>query len=825
MPNKKQDKKRSYGQLPEGKSGREYSKTKNSFTGLNKINVLNSDNIVECSNIVFDEYPYIVPRKNFKNLTQLTLHGGIHGNTNSTGVYKNLIQGQGNSEIDINQEWYAASALQDFIVFLCDPNKANRMGIVTFALKSNEVGQNIVERGFITDDQYKVQHLERNDFDTTELLSQYTDKNYAYYPEVQLKQADGGSGAAYNAARIGIKYSNLTSGASDFDLSGYYKSNDTSNTILSFRHIAKNNNRYYVSNCNFNKVPGFADNTTQKYENSIAVSDKNYGADIGKASFTFSDESAAAWGTVSDDETEFVGLMPYNEVVLGFKRHFIYMVSRLKNPFLITQIAKKGCVSFNTVCEINGLIYFLSDDGVNVFNGTSCSVISNKLDMPALKDEDIAHCAGTDGRRYFLFTTYRNGDRHFYVYDTVIGIWSEWDYSLSENISFATYDYTYVEATDNTKLYCLNNNNSFDIKYLVETSKENGEWRYDSSSGGQFYYKDIEGNYYCIKGRQHYYDDSPDVVEYTTAEVVDDYADYTEKLYRKKTSSTYEFCNLIHFMRDEDVYIKRGNSEYISVKSEWKNNEKQLVFFKYPEYDDSHYKNERTYYLLDKNTNERIVMSDKKRFERKVLVYDNDGVAIDTAIEKAVYSKSKTVSPATVADTWYPLLRYIFNVKDRTFLIADSCMNIYEVDTYDRGDIETDKYTGLEWSFVLDISNRLSGSVSGISTKRIKQIRIFADMADDAEISVYARLDNAIDEYGEPHFKLFKTYTKPYTISSNGTKESVRPGITRERILITPLKTANISYQIKIGGTGYVKLYDIEVITDYGGDTYQPEKG
>ena len=75
------------------------------------------------------------------------------------------------------------------------------------------------------------------------------------------------------------------------------------------------------------------------------------------------------------------------------------------------------------------------------------------------------------------------------------------------------------------------------------------------------------------------------------------------------------------------------------------------------------------------------------------------------------------------------------------------------------------------------------------------------------------------------HFKLFKTYTKPYTTSSNGTKESLRPGITRERILITPLKTANISYQIKIGGKGYVKLYDIEVITDYGGDTYQPEKG
>lgn len=819
MPNKKQDKKRSYGQLPDGKSGREYSRTKSSFEGLNKISVINSDNIAECSNIVFDEYPYIVPRKNFKNLTQLTLHGGIHGNTNSTGVYKNLIQGQGNSEIDINQEWYAASALQDFIVFLCDPNKANRMGIVTFAVKSNEVGQNIVERGFITDDQYKVQHLERNDFDTTKLLSQYTDKNYAYYPEVQLKVADGASGAPYNAARIGIKYSYLSSGASDFDLSGYYKdSESTGNKILKFKHLAKNNNRFYVSNCEFNNVSGFTEtNKTKLYENSIAVSDKNYGAEIGTASFTFSDESATAWGTVSDDETEFVGLMPYNEVVLGFKRHFIYMVSRLKNPFLITQIAKKGCVSFNTVCEINGLIYFLSDDGVNVFNGTSCSVISDKLDMPALYDEDIAHCAGTDGRRYFLFTTYRNGDRHFYVYDTSLGVWSEWDYSLSENISFAAYDYTYVEAADNTKLYYVKGDNT-----VIEISKKDGEWIADEASC-TILCKDINGEYIAISQKE-IYDDKNEYPIASSAVVIDDYADYTEKLYRMKASDTYELCDLIHFTRDEDVYIKRGNSEYISVKSEWKNNEKQLVFFEYPTQDDGHLKGQDTYYLIGKNTNARIIMSDKKRFEMRSYTYDWEGSINNIILHKAVYSKSKTVSPAAVSDTWYPLLRYIFNVKDRMFLIADSCMNIYEVDTYDRGKIEADKYAGLEWSITFDITNKLATNVSGICTKRIKQIRLFADMADDAEISVYARLDNSIDEYGEPYFKLLKTYKKPYTVSSGGKKESVRPGITRERILITPLKTANISYQIKIGGKGYVKLYDVEVVTDYGGNTYQPGK-
>lgn len=618
MPNKKQDKKRSYGQLPEGKSGREYSRTKSSFDGLNKISVINSDNIVECSNIVFDEYPYIVPRKNFKNLTELTLYGGIHADDNSIGVYKNLIKGD--NTINANQEWYAASALQDFIIFLCNPSQADRMGIITFAVKSNEVGQNLVEIGFITSSDYKVQHIERGDFDTTELLSQYTDKNYAYYPEVRLKVADGASGASYNAARIGIEYSNLQSGASDYSLSGYYKSNSTKNTIRNFRHIAKNNNRFYVSNCTFYNVSGFTGSDESKlYENSVAVSDKNYGADIGTASFTFSDESADAWGTVSDDETEFVGLFPYNETVLGFKRHYIYIISRLKNPFLITQAAKKGCVSFNTVCEINGLIYFLSDDGVNVFNGSSCSVISGKLDMPALWDEEIAHCAGTDGRRYFLFTTYRNGDRHFYVYDTSMGLWSEWDYSLSEKIS-------------------------------------------------------------------------------------------------------------------------------------------------------------------------------------------------------------STTSDNVVTDTWYPLIRYVFNVKDRTFLIADRCMNVYEVDTYDRGKIESDKYSELEWSITFDITNKLATNVSGICTKRIKQIRLFADMADDAEISVYARLDNSTDEYGEPYFKLLKTYEKPYTVSSGGEKKSVRPGITRERILVTPLKTANISYQIRIGGKGYVKLYDVEVVTDYGGNAYQPKK-
>lgn len=820
MPNKKQDKKRSYGQLPEGKSGREYSRTKSSFEGLNKISVINSDNIAECSNIVFDEYPYIVPRKNFKNLTQLTLHGGIHGNTNSTGVYKNLIQGQGNSEIDINQEWYAASALQDFIVFLCDPNKANRMGIVTFAVKSNEVGQNIVERGFITDDQYKVQHLERGDFDTTELLSQYTDKNYAYYPEVRLEVADGASGAAYNAARIGIEYSNLQSGASDYSLSGYYKSNSTANTILNFRHIAKNNNRFYVSNCTFNNVSGFTDSNKSKlYENSVAVSDKNYGADIGTASFTFSDESADGWGTVSDDETEFVGLFPYNETVLGFKRHYIYIISRLKNPFLITQAAKKGCVSFNTVCEINGLIYFLSDDGVNVFNGSSCRVISEKLDMPALWDEEIAHCAGTDGRRYFLFTTYRNGDRHFYVYDTSMGLWSEWDYALSEKISFASYDYTYVEATDNTTLYYKPSDDGGE----EEVTQNNGKWTIYTNY--TLYAKNEDGKPVYIHMIDDFdnYDPETLYAPPRCASVIADYADYTETLYRKKDNS-YEVCGLNNFTRDETVYIKKSEGGYIPVKSDWQNNEKQLVFFEYDYESGKYYKGQKTYYLLSKNTNDRIVMSEAKRFEANIAKYNTDGSIKEFRLSRAVFSVSKNESENIISDTWYPLLRYVFNVKDRTFLIADSCMNVYEVDTYDRGKIESDKYAGLEWSITFDITNKLATNASGICTKRIKQIRLFADMADDAEISVYARLDNSIDEYGEPYFKLLKTYKKPYTVSSGGKKESVRPGITRERILITPLKTANISYQIKIGGKGYVKLYDVEVVTDYGGNTYQPEK-
>lgn len=84
-----------------------------------------------------------------------------------------------------------------------------------------------------------------------------------------------------------------------------------------------------------------------------------------------------------------------------------------------------GCIDQKSIAEINGALYFLGREGVYCYKGgASPSCIS----FPVLKyiqnmPKDAVIAAGSDGVRYYLSLSQKNGIPVVLVYDTRYGVW------------------------------------------------------------------------------------------------------------------------------------------------------------------------------------------------------------------------------------------------------------------------------------------------------------------------------------------------------------------------------------------------------------------
>lgn len=101
------------------------------------------------------------------------------------------------------------------------------------------------------------------------------------------------------------------------------------------------------------------------------------------------------------------------------------------------------------------------------------------------------------------------------------------------------------------------------------------------------------------------------------------------------------------------------------------------------------------------------------------------------------------------------------------------------------------------WSCETDlITNRT------VDIKHIKKLQMLVDVADGAEIKAYILYDD--EEFDE------NTSHLVYTSKKNG-KIPVR---------VKPRKTANYGFKLHFEGSGYVKLYELEIFIEAGGDMY-----
>ena len=110
--------------------------------------------------------------------------------------------------------------------------------------------------------------------------------------------------------------------------------------------------------------------------------------------------------------------------------------------------------------------------------------------------------------------------------------------------------------------------------------------------------------------------------------------------------------------------------------------------------------------------------------------------------------------------------------------------------------MDTDEYIH-DWSFETDLITNKT-----VDIKHIKKLQMLVEVAQSAKMKVYILYDD--EEFNES--------------TSHLVYESTKQG--KFPIRVKPRKTANYGFKLHFEGTGYVKLYELEIFVEAGGDMY-----
>ncbi len=166
---------------------------------------------------------------------------------------------------------------------------------------------------------------------------------------------------------------------------------------------------------------------------------------------TFSSPSEATDAYQVDTGTngKFTGITSYNGAVYVFKTDRVFkLFGTIPADFQLVEISRLGCVNHKSICEVNGILFWLSPQGVCAYTGGVPEVIGENLG-----EGYTSGVAGGDGRRYYI-SLYDGSSYTLYVYDTWKGVWLPED--DLQVIDFALLDgVLYALASDN-KIYKFN---------------------------------------------------------------------------------------------------------------------------------------------------------------------------------------------------------------------------------------------------------------------------------------------------------------------------------------------------------------------------------
>lgn len=102
---------------------------------------------------------------------------------------------------------------------------------------------------------------------------------------------------------------------------------------------------------------------------------------------------------------------------------------------------QKGCE--NSLCLINGILYYKSRNGIMVYDSGVPECISN-----ALGEEDFREAAaGTDGVKYYISMKMQmDGSWHMFAFDPRNGMWHREDDTHAQQFAYCNGELTYIDA-------------------------------------------------------------------------------------------------------------------------------------------------------------------------------------------------------------------------------------------------------------------------------------------------------------------------------------------------------------------------------------------
>ena len=163
--------------------------------------------------------------------------------------------------------------------------------------------------------------------------------------------------------------------------------------------------------------------------------------------------ATGAYATDVGSAGDFTGICAYNNVLLLFKKNIVYEMYG-SMPYTISELCSTGCIDNDSICEIDGVLYWASPKGIVRYSGGVPSVISTNIEIKT----DGTCKAGTDGRKYYVY----DGNR-IYVYDTYYRMW-------------------HIEDEKSVGMFYNNINNLYmvcdDGIYKVDSGEENVEWEF-----------------------------------------------------------------------------------------------------------------------------------------------------------------------------------------------------------------------------------------------------------------------------------------------------------------------------------------------------------
>lgn len=226
--------------------------------------------------------------------------------------------------------------------------------------------------------------------------------------------------------------------------------------------------------CHFENITAHLGRLFGTFKSNIYASNFNK---FSNWTYDTADETSAAnaWASTTQANpkagSNFTGIASYNNHVVCFKEDFMHEIYNTQNPFRITDVYADGTINGRSIQEVGGMLIFVSGTGIKAYTGSKPKELGYKLSLDKIRDA----VSGTDGRMYYLYCTLPDNTHKLFVYDSLVGEWSEEYFSEGEIISFTKAKNGIYALTSEGQVYRRTNSDythmwSFETDFIMSRS-------------------------------------------------------------------------------------------------------------------------------------------------------------------------------------------------------------------------------------------------------------------------------------------------------------------------------------------------------------------